>query len=399
MDTSPPTGLKTPNMVQAARTLRTEFATTAQGLDSRAEDAAENLRRIWEEDLFRLNVPREFGGVAGDRIISRWLELIETLTQLSAGEGGTGMNFAVQSLVTREIFYAGRGQLLDDTLRFMAAEILERGARVVASNAETGVGGRVRGRRVTGGIIVDGTKSFNTNSGGGGWANVGLALEGVDQGTHHALISLDSEGVQVHGTWDNMGQRSTFSQTITYRNVFVRDGWHYHVDQLDAALIPGVFLMHSSINLGIGLGALDAALDFVRTQHRTLTPGIKDPAQDPLVTRHVGTWSTNLTAAHALQTSVARQVEDFEGSREEVVPLFIDSFKAKVAAINSSLEVATGLFDLTGARSTSSAHGLDRFWRNARTFATHDPIDQKLIWIGAYDLAHMEPPLMAVLRV
>lgn len=387
------------DLVERSRNLRREFAATSAAVDAEGVDSTANMRRIWEEGIFRINVPRAYGGVCGDRMVAEWPQLIETLTQLCAGEGGTGMNFAVQSLVTREIFHAGAEQLGEEALRFMASEILERGARLVASNAETGTEGKVTGRRVPGGIVVNGTKSFNTNSGGGGWANVGLVLEGEDKGTHHALIPLDGGSVSQHRNWDNMGQRSTVSQTITYDNVFVEDGWHYHAAGFELALVPGVFLLHSGINLGIGLGAYDAALDFVRTNNRTLTPGVKEPARDPLVTRHLGVWSTNLTAAHALQSNVAERVELFEGTRTEVLPLFIDAFKTKVACINASLEVANGLFDLTGARSTSNAFGLDRFWRNARTFATHDPTDHKLIWIGAYDLAELEPPMMAVLRV
>lgn len=104
-----------------------------------------------------------------------------------------------------------------------------------------------------------------------------------------------------------MGQRGTTSQHITYQDVFVRDGWHYHVPGFEPALIPGVFLMRSCISFGIGLGANDAVLDFIRAKNRTPTPGLKDPARDPLVTRHLGVWSTNLSAAHALQHSVAQR--------------------------------------------------------------------------------------------
>jgi len=384
-------------LVERSRELRRELAATSAAVDARGSDPTENMRRIWEEGLNRLNVPRAYGGVSEGHFISEWAELMEVLTQVSAGEGSTGMCFGVQSLVTREVFHAGE-QLGAETLEFMASEILERGVRLVASNAETGTG-RVVARRVPGGIVVNGTKSFNTNSGNGGWANVGVALEGVDGGMHHALIPLDGRGVTVHGNWDNMGQRATVSQHITYEDVFVEEAWHYHVDGFEPAVIPGVFLMHSTLNLGIGLGAYDAALEFVRANNRTLTPGIKDPAQDPLVTRALGTWSTRLSAAHALLKTTARQVVEFEGTRAEVVPLMVEAFKAKVAAIDASLEVSSGLFDLTGARSTATSVGLDRFWRNARTFATHDPTDHKLIWTGAYELANVDPPFMAVLRV
>ena len=34
-------------------------------------------------------------------------------------------------------------------------------------------------------------------------------------------MRLDDPGVRKHGDWDNMGQRGTCSQTITYDNIFV----------------------------------------------------------------------------------------------------------------------------------------------------------------------------------
>jgi alkylation response protein AidB-like acyl-CoA dehydrogenase len=62
------------------------------------------------------------------------------------------------------------------------------------------------------------------------------------------------------------------------------------------------------------------------------------------------------------------------------------------------LEVTSGIFDLTGARSTSSAYRFDRFWRNARTFATHDSTDAKQVWVGLAPQRHQPPPL-SMLRV
>jgi alkylation response protein AidB-like acyl-CoA dehydrogenase len=44
------------------------------------------------------------------------------------------------------------------------------------------------------------------------------------------------------------------------------------------------------------------------------------------------------------------------------------------------------MFELTGARSTSSRHGLDRFWRNARVHTLHDPVDYKLRDLGRHAL-------------
>ncbi len=39
-----------------------------------------------------------------------------------------------------------------------------------------------------------------------------------------------------------------------------------------------------------------------------------------------------------------------------------------------------------GARATSGKYGLDRYWRNLRTFTLHDPVDYKVRDIGNWVL-------------
>ena len=60
---------------------------------------------------------------------------------------------------------------------------------------------------------------------------------------------------------------------------------------------------------------------------------------------------------------------------------------AKVATTRAGLDVSSQVFDVMGARSTTAALGLDRFWRNLRTHTLHDPVDYKLRELGRYALA------------
>ena len=67
--------------------------------------------------------------------------------------------------MSRQIFDPGNG-LPDETRQEVAQRLLHEGLRMVASNAETGVGQPVLARPAPGGVVLSGTKSFNTNSGG-----------------------------------------------------------------------------------------------------------------------------------------------------------------------------------------------------------------------------------------
>ena len=60
--------------------------------------------------------------------------------------------------------------------------------------------------------------------------------------------------------------------------------------------------------------------------------------------------------------------------------------QAHVTVPGLVLAAANGLFDVTGASSTSRGKGLDRHWRNARTVATHNPVVFKARSVGDYHI-------------
>jgi alkylation response protein AidB-like acyl-CoA dehydrogenase len=65
--------------------------------------------------------------------------------------------------------------------------------------------------------------------------------------------------------------------------------------------------------------------------------------------------------------------------------------QAKAIAHRAALSVSEQLFDACGARAAHAPHALDRFWRNARTHALHDPLDYKLRDIGRFALEGVLP--------
>jgi alkylation response protein AidB-like acyl-CoA dehydrogenase len=97
-----------------------------------------------------------------------------------------------------------------------------------------------------------------------------------------------------------------------------------------------------------------------------------------------------LSASRAYLMQACRQLASADESTD-LQEVFADMLKVKVACTRSALEVSSRLHDLTGARSTSNVYRLDRFWRNARTFASHDSIDAKNALAGAYELTGVLP--------
>jgi alkylation response protein AidB-like acyl-CoA dehydrogenase len=134
-------------------------------------------------------------------------------------------------------------------------------------------------------------------------------------------------------------------------------------------------------------------IDYVRTVNRTILPGAKRAAEDPLMQLHVGEFSTKLAAALALQREVARQIEACAGG-QEMGALLVHALRSKAASVDAALTTTAGMHELTGARSTANTYRLDRFWRNARTFSVHDPTDVKVLMVGTYELTGKVPQLL-----
>ncbi|WP_459981778.1 acyl-CoA dehydrogenase family protein [Nocardioides sp. AN3] len=383
------------DLKERAKALRAELPESAADVDARNTDTGYGMRRIWEEGLFAWNLPYEYGGINGGDLSKHTEDFFSILLDLVAGDSSAGMNYVVQSLVTFEIF--GDNGLPRSTKDEVAKLIAEEGIRFVASNSEAGSPARVIGTKVEGGLRLNGVKTFNTNSGGEGWANVGFILEGEEgMMRHHALVPLSQEAVTCRHDWDVMGQRGTHSQTIEYNNVFVPDGYWWDRHSMSSNLAAYVFHLHSAITLGPGIGALDAAIEYVRKLDRPTLPEFASAIEDPLVRRRVGEFAASIESAKAYLLRAAAKLENSDGDDPETL---VEAFAVKVACVRASLEVTSGIFELTGARSTSNKYRFDRFWRNARTFATHDPTDAKSVWVGDYYLTGKEPPFVAMLRV
>ncbi|MBL7309539.1 monooxygenase, partial [Escherichia coli] len=56
------------------------------------------------------------------------------------------------------------------------------------------------------------------------------------------------------------------------------------------------------------------------------------------------------------------------------------------------LQATTSLFDALGASAVKAGLGLDRYWRNARTIASHNPRIYRDRIVGAFAVTGAPPP-------
>jgi alkylation response protein AidB-like acyl-CoA dehydrogenase len=157
-------------------------------------------------------------------------------------------------------------------------------------------------------------------------------------------------------------------------------------------------VQHATL-VGIARAASADAAQAVAERRRTYShaAGPRSSA-DPQVLEVVGrvhslTYAAGavmLKGAEALQRSFDQKAA---GETKEAANIAAEIEIAQAQTTISALVLeATALFDALGASATSQSKGFDRYWRNARTVASHNPRMYKDRIVGEFVVNGTAPP-------
>jgi alkylation response protein AidB-like acyl-CoA dehydrogenase len=248
-------------------------------------------------------------------------------------------------------------------------------------------------------LVFNGRKSFSTGS----KVSDVTVLEGTN--THvFAIVPSNQPGLTFHDDWDNIGQRLIESGSVTITEVQVP--WSDAAGFVDRVFqprtyntlnVPTIQLVFSNFYLGIARGALEEAAHYARTRTRPWLHGGHNKAVDePYILDTYGDLAAKLWAVEALADQVADEALAIHRDPGAVTERARGDHEVRVAAVKAhatdvALEITGRIFEVTGARSTTAALGLDRHWRNVRTHTLHDPVAYKRLEIGAFLLRDESP--------
>lgn len=375
----------------ATEALARALERTAVERDRSGGHAAVERELIRTSGLLALSVPRAHGGPGSD-----WPTILRVVRRLAQVDSALAHLFGFHHLqVASVVLYGNAGQ----QQRLLRATLAERWFWGNALNPRDR---RLVATPVDGGWRLQGTKSFASGSVGSDRLLISAHL--ADDGEAPMLIAslpTRSAGIDVHEDWDGFGQRQTDSGTVRFDDVFL--------PQADVLQPPGTVpttrqtlrplvsqLTMTNLFVGIAQGALEAARRYALDGSPGGGATRLRAVDDPLVQRRAGELHLLARPAQVLADEAALRLQqaldrgDALGAVERgEVSLAIS--EAKVLAHRAAIEIGSELFEITGARSTSSRHGLDRFWRNARVHTLHDPIDQRLCDIGRHALVGALP--------
>jgi alkylation response protein AidB-like acyl-CoA dehydrogenase len=361
------------------------FAATAVARDRAGGTAKHERDLLRASGLLALVIPVGLGGLG-----RAWPETLSMVRRIAQVDGSLAHLFGFQHLMLATVRLFGTPAQWTR----LAGETARR--RLFWGNALNPLDARTTSVTVAGGRRVNGIKSFCSGASDSDM----LILSAVQPGQTRLLIAAvasASPGIRILDDWDNMGQRQTDSGTVEIDDLFVDDG-----DVLDtpgplgtpfASLRPCLAqLILANVYLGIAEGALQEARRFTQTQSRAwFASGVERPVDDPYVIMHYGNLTVELAGARALTDAAGSRLQEAWERGEALGPpergeVALAVALAKVATTRAGLEVTNRLFEVAGARATSSKTGLDRFWRNLRTHTLHDPVDYKVRDLGRWSL-------------
>jgi alkylation response protein AidB-like acyl-CoA dehydrogenase len=353
----------------------------------------DEVRELQALGFGALRLPREHGG-AGATLE----ELFGLLVDLAAADSNLGHLVRGHVAFVESLRLTGLrgGQALDPSQERWV-ERLRRGDLVGNAQSERrelgDLGTRIE-RGEDGRWRVSGAKYYTTGSIYADWIHL-AALDGDER----VGVTVDASlpGVRSADDWDGFGQPLTGSGTTTFDAVPVDpdDITRHEPDDETWPYLGAVFqLVLLATVAGIAQAALDDTVEYVRGRRRTFGhPGEHAPRQDPLVQAVVGRLSAAAHAARAVVLHNARALDVLldavhggRAAQGAARSAQLDVFRAQQVVLPLVLEATSELFEVGGASATSTARGLDRHWRNARTVASHNPAVQRAAALGQFEL-------------
>ncbi len=401
--------LDTPDAaLAAAAAVAAELAPGAADRERTDTSLLPQLQLVSRSGLLAVPVPAAHGGPGLPASVQ-----IEVLRRLSRGDGALGQLLLAHFVVSQAI----GGLPVDQQPALRIYRDILAGAQLGNATAERGTASALDrrtsiSRRADGSWELNGVKYYATGTLGATWIAVAALIADKPGETATVFIRPDQPGVTLDlEKWSAFGQRGTKSGEVRLQGVVVEDDLVIEEgpvpDPVDAPpSVLGAYdqALHAAIDIGIARAALEDGAEFVRTRSRpwkeALDAGIERADQEPHIVRRFGELTARLYALEALLARGADLIDAGQAaeelSRDAAADASLTVSAAKALAQEFGVEIAGGIFELTGTSGTDGEVNLDRHWRNVRVHSLHDPARWKYVHLGNHTLHGTRPPRLGL---
>ncbi len=347
-----------------------------------------------ESGFSTLRLPQEDGGFGADLP-----ELFNLLIELSAADSNVTNALRPHFGFTEDVLNSATPEWCSVWKRRIASrELVGNGFSEIGDNKVGSFSTKLT--RNGDHWLLNGSKYYTTGSLFADWINLGGNDEtGEAVG---AVVRRQSDGVEVLDDWDGFGQSQTASGTTHFSNVVVASelitppGGRF---KYSTAFFQ---LVHLATLAGIGRAAADDVARLVSERTRIYSHGnASRVSQDPQILQVVGRVRSSAYAAGAIVLKSAEALQRAYEIRGETDAKAVERANAvadlevnqSVGVVTSLvLDAATLLFDALGSSATKRGLDLDRYWRNARTTASHNPRIYRYRVVGDFAVNGTPPP-------
>ncbi|KAM7214529.1 Acyl-CoA dehydrogenase/oxidase, N-terminal and middle domain containing protein [Rhypophila decipiens] len=392
--------------LQRAREVSDILAVDAAAREKANKSPRAEVALLKHSGLTKILGPKKYGG--GEQ---PWSVAYKAIRIVAQGDGSIGMLLGYHLLWSTTANVVGSqeqadrfAKLITENNYFLGGAVNPRDSDLVITTTDSH-------------ITFNGAKHFNT----GGVVSDLTVLEGAIEGRPEehifAIVPTQQEGISFAYNWDNVGLRLTESGSVKIENISApwEDalGWDVSTKKPDPAVLgiqfgslflPTIQLVFVNFYLGIAQGALDFAAKYTKSNTRPWPYGgdNKESSTDEFyILSTYGNFFAHLRAAETLVDRAGEETDKVYAkyggeNRAGLTARERGEFaewvaSAKVVTTDTGLRVTSGIFELTGSRSTHSKVGLDRFWRDIRIHSLHDPVAYKNRELGRYLLLNEIP--------
>jgi acyl-CoA dehydrogenase len=306
-----------------------------------------------------LKYPEEYGGQGGDHLHDA--VLIEELPRAGSGGVSAGIGGHI-GIATPPIWKFGTE---DQKQRFLAPSI--RGEKIGAlgitePDAGSDVAGiRTKARKVDGGYVVNGSKTYITNGVRADF--VVTAVKTTEEGGHHGISFLilekDMDGYSVSKKLEKMGWHASDTGELAFQDVFVPE------ENLLGGENRGFYLIMANFQwerLAMALGSvgsmqavLERTIDYALERNAFGRPIAKHQA----IRHKIAEMALKLEAGRALTYDALRRFHEGENALQEVT-------MAKLKTQRDAFDVADEALQIHGGAGYMKEYEIERVVRDTR---------------------------------
>ena len=306
-----------------------------------------------------LKYPEKYGGEGGGPVH----DAVLTEEMAGIGSGGTAAGIGAHvGIATPPVFKFGTE---DQKQRFLAPAI--RGERIAALGiTEPGAGSDVAGirtfaKKVDGGYVVNGSKTFITNGVRADYVVTAVKTteEGGHQGLSFLLIEKEMEGFSVSKKLEKMGWHASDTAELAFQDVFVPD------ENLLGEENKGFYLIMANFQWERLLMALGAVGSMQQILEKTIAFALERNAFGRQIghfqaIRHkIAEMALKLEASRSITYHALRLYADGQDAIKEVT-------EAKLLSQRSAFEVADDSLQIHGGAGYMKEYEIERAARDLR---------------------------------